>query len=46
MGLDTLKDAFFFYFYEFEDSINNINIDDVIGFRRCEHYILFSYFIL
>ena len=37
MDVDALKDAKKIFFYEFEDSINNIYIDDVIGFRHCKH---------
>ena len=46
MDLYALKYANIFHFYEFEDSINNIYIDDVNGCRRCKHYDLFFYFKL
>ena len=36
MDLDALKDSKKIS-YEFEDSINNIYIDDVNGFRRYKH---------
>ena len=36
MDLDALKDAKIFLFSEFEDSINNIYIDDINGLRCCK----------
>ena len=36
MDLDALKDEKSFSFYEFEDLINNIYIDDVNAFRCCK----------
>ena len=37
MNPDASKDEKKLFFYEFEDSIKNINIYDVNGFRRCKH---------
>ena len=36
MDLDALKDAKIFLFSEFKDSINNVYIDDINGFRCCK----------
>ena len=37
MDIDAVKDAKNFFFHEFKDLLNNIYIDDVSGFRRCNN---------
>ena len=44
MDLDALKDTKKFFFYEFEDSINNIYIDTSLGLDAVN--TTFYYFIL